>query len=312
MPRSRRFAPPILPRRRSSTTDSHQIARKFDRIEREIRAAQAAEAHVKIWPLGLDHGLESDDCMHNSIRLFYHSLACSRWPIPKLLGSNGGNRVRTPSPRVIGTIEGRSLARAASRRMGRYPRHASHVDANGGQGWGPRPESETEPLLGRSAAHSPCGLTTLPIPYALGIFTLEFDFIDHVLRITTSRNQIETILLVPRTASQNFIREFTAVLASLKINAKIWRIPVRSPKSDPFRQGHPARFLRSRIPKSLLAHPSERRHDLPGISRALHRESQPRAFLLGKLRSRRIAFFRAPRPGTSRRGRMARESYSHG
>jgi hypothetical protein len=79
---------------------------------------------------------------------------------------------------------------------------------------------------------SPCGLTTTPIPYAMGIFTLEFDFIDHVLRIATSRNQIEVILLAPRTVA-DFYREFAAVLASLKIDAKIWPMPVEI--SNPIR-----------------------------------------------------------------------------
>ena len=72
---------------------------------------------------------------------------------------------------------------------------------------------------------SPRGLTTMPIPYALGIFTVEFDFIDHVLRIVTSRGETKTLALAPRTVA-DFYREYVAALASLKIDAKIWPMPV--------------------------------------------------------------------------------------
>lgn len=73
-----------------------------------------------------------------------------------------------------------------------------------------------------------CGLTTSAVPYALGIFEIEFDFIDHLLRITTSRNQSATIFLAPRTVA-DFYREFMASLASLKIDPKIWPMPVEIP-----------------------------------------------------------------------------------
>lgn len=41
------------------------------------------------------------------------------------------------------------------------------------------------------------GLTTSPIPYSLGIFEVEFDFIDHVLTIATSRGEMKMMTLVP-------------------------------------------------------------------------------------------------------------------
>jgi Family of unknown function (DUF5996) len=72
---------------------------------------------------------------------------------------------------------------------------------------------------------SPRGLTTPLMPYALGTFEIEFDFIEHVMRITTSLNQIKTIALAPRTVA-DFYREFTAALASFQIHAKIWPMPV--------------------------------------------------------------------------------------
>jgi len=72
---------------------------------------------------------------------------------------------------------------------------------------------------------SPRGLMTPPIPYSLGICTIEFDFIDHVLRFATSRGEMKTMALAPRTVA-DFYREFMAILASLKINARIWPMPV--------------------------------------------------------------------------------------
>ena len=75
---------------------------------------------------------------------------------------------------------------------------------------------------------SPRGLRTNAIPYSLGIFEIEFDFIDHVLRIITSRGETKTIQLASRTVA-DFYREFMASLASFKIDAKIWPMPVEIP-----------------------------------------------------------------------------------
>ncbi len=72
------------------------------------------------------------------------------------------------------------------------------------------------------------GLTTSAIPYRLGIFEAEFDFLDHVLRISTSRGETKTIRLAPRSVA-DFYREFLATLASLGIDAKIWPMPVEIP-----------------------------------------------------------------------------------
>jgi len=76
------------------------------------------------------------------------------------------------------------------------------------------------------------GLATSPIPCRLGILEVEFDFIDHVLRIITSRGETRTIQLAPRSVA-DFYREFMATLASLQVAAKIWPMPVEIP--DPIR-----------------------------------------------------------------------------
>jgi len=69
------------------------------------------------------------------------------------------------------------------------------------------------------------GLTTSAIPYAGGIFEVEFDFVEHVLRIETSTAETEVLDLEPRSVA-DFYREFMASLKSLGIEVKIWPVPV--------------------------------------------------------------------------------------
>jgi len=79
------------------------------------------------------------------------------------------------------------------------------------------------------------GLTTAAIPYAGGIFEIEFDFIEHLLRIETSRGETEILELVPRTVA-DFYSELMETLHSLKIPVKIWPMPVEIPNPIRFDQ----------------------------------------------------------------------------
>jgi hypothetical protein len=76
------------------------------------------------------------------------------------------------------------------------------------------------------------GLTTSVIPCGWGIFEVEFDFVEHVLRIETSRGETELLDLAPRSVV-SFYREFMATLKSLGIEVKIWPMPVEI--ADPIR-----------------------------------------------------------------------------
>jgi Family of unknown function (DUF5996) len=69
------------------------------------------------------------------------------------------------------------------------------------------------------------GLTTAAIPYPFGNFECEFDFIDHVLRFTTCRNETKTMALAPRSVA-DFYREFKSTIEALSIDARIWPMPV--------------------------------------------------------------------------------------
>jgi hypothetical protein len=79
------------------------------------------------------------------------------------------------------------------------------------------------------------GLTTSAIPYRFGNFECEFDFISHVLRFTTCRDETKIMALAPRSVA-DFYREFQSTLASLSIGAKIWPMPVEIPNPIRFDQ----------------------------------------------------------------------------
>ncbi|MEO6828450.1 MAG: DUF5996 family protein [Acidobacteriaceae bacterium] len=77
------------------------------------------------------------------------------------------------------------------------------------------------------------GLTTSAIPYAGGIFEIQFDFLHHKLLIETSRGDTASLDLRPRSVA-DFYREFMATLASLGIEVAMWTMPVEFPNPIPF------------------------------------------------------------------------------
>jgi hypothetical protein len=79
------------------------------------------------------------------------------------------------------------------------------------------------------------GLTTSAIPYAAGIFEIQFDFISHTLLIQTSHGMSKTLALAPRSVA-SFYREFMSALDSLGIRVKIWKMPVEIPNPIAFDQ----------------------------------------------------------------------------
>jgi hypothetical protein len=79
------------------------------------------------------------------------------------------------------------------------------------------------------------GLTTSAIPYSVGNFEVQFDFVHHQLFIRTSNDALLTLALAPRSVA-NFYRDFMAALASLGIAVKIWKMPVEIADPIPFDQ----------------------------------------------------------------------------
>lgn len=79
------------------------------------------------------------------------------------------------------------------------------------------------------------GLTTSPIPYASGIFEIQFDFVHHQLLIQTAHAAEKLIPLQPRSVAE-FYRDFMTTLASMGIEVQIWKIPVELADPIPFDQ----------------------------------------------------------------------------
>jgi hypothetical protein len=77
------------------------------------------------------------------------------------------------------------------------------------------------------------GLTTSPIPYGTDTFQIDFDFLDHQLRIDTSAGTMRMLALEARTVA-DFYHEFTGALHSLGIEVRIWTMPQEIADPIPF------------------------------------------------------------------------------
>jgi len=81
------------------------------------------------------------------------------------------------------------------------------------------------------------GLTTSAIPYRGGAVEILFDLVDHVLSVETSDGEMATMPLEPRSVA-SFYADFMALLRSLNVEVRIWRMPVEIPDAIPFDQDH--------------------------------------------------------------------------
>jgi hypothetical protein len=69
------------------------------------------------------------------------------------------------------------------------------------------------------------GLTTSPIPYRERVFEVQFNFLEHVLSISTC-DGLQTVLPLRPQSVASFYSEFMGTLQSLGIDVKIWPMPV--------------------------------------------------------------------------------------
>jgi hypothetical protein len=76
------------------------------------------------------------------------------------------------------------------------------------------------------------GLTTAPMAHGGLMLQIDFDFLDHVLRIETNRGESRTIPLQPMTVAA-FYERFMAELASVAASVPIWCMPQEV--ADPIR-----------------------------------------------------------------------------
>jgi hypothetical protein len=79
------------------------------------------------------------------------------------------------------------------------------------------------------------GLTTAAIPCGPRVFEVEFDFLDHQLRIDCSDGASQRLALVPRPVA-DFYAEYMSALKSLGIEPHIWKMPVEVADPIPFDQ----------------------------------------------------------------------------
>lgn len=77
------------------------------------------------------------------------------------------------------------------------------------------------------------GLTTTAMPYEDIFFEMEFDFIDHQLRIKCSNGSNKSVALEPKSVA-TFYEQTMNALRELGLKIHIWHMPVEVPNPIPF------------------------------------------------------------------------------
>lgn len=80
---------------------------------------------------------------------------------------------------------------------------------------------------------TPRGLTTSPMPYGSRTISVDFDFIDHALRIAASDGATASIALVPETVA-HFYQAYLDALRSVGVDAGSYPVPVEVETAIPF------------------------------------------------------------------------------
>jgi hypothetical protein len=81
------------------------------------------------------------------------------------------------------------------------------------------------------------GLTTSPIPYGSRSFAIDFDFVDHLLRITTSEGKAQNLALGPMSVADFFAKTMNA-LHELNVEVFIFTRPVEVTEAIRFEKDH--------------------------------------------------------------------------
>src|SRR5438093_672270 len=79
------------------------------------------------------------------------------------------------------------------------------------------------------------GLTTSAMPYGGRIFQIDFDFIDHRLRIAASDGRHDSMALVPRSVAE-FYGELIGRVRTLDLDVPIRTMPVETPHPNGFQR----------------------------------------------------------------------------
>ena len=75
---------------------------------------------------------------------------------------------------------------------------------------------------------TPRGISTPLLAHDRRSFTIEFDFVEHLLRVSTSDGEERTLPLAAQTVAA-FYRALTALIGDMGLAVKIWPVPVEIP-----------------------------------------------------------------------------------
>jgi len=75
---------------------------------------------------------------------------------------------------------------------------------------------------------TPRGISTPLLAHDRRAFTIEFDFVEHLLRVSTSDGEERTLPLAAQTVAA-FYRALTALIGDMGLAVKIWPVPVEIP-----------------------------------------------------------------------------------
>ena len=157
---------------------------------------------------------------------------------------------------------------------------------------------------------TPRGLTTLAMPYDGGCCEIQFDFVEHRLRIDTSGGETRSFPLAPQSVA-DFYAHTLRLLKELKIDVRIWPMPVEVPT--------PIRFDRDHGHKSYDPAAVERWwHVILQVHTVLEAfrgefmgKSSPVHFFWGSFDLAVTRFSGRPAPPREGADAMTREAYSH-
>jgi hypothetical protein len=157
---------------------------------------------------------------------------------------------------------------------------------------------------------TPRGLSTWSIPYHDDLFDVEFDFVDHHLRVRMSSGESKSIALRPQSVAA-FYQEYLELLRSFDIEAKINPKPVEVADPIPFTEDHQhASYDRDAVYRFWrILQQSDRlfkrfRADFLGKSSPVH-------FFWGSFDLAVTRFSGRPAPPRPGADAITREAYSH-
>ncbi len=158
---------------------------------------------------------------------------------------------------------------------------------------------------------TPRGISTHTIPYAGGNFEIEFDFCEHVVRISKSDKRVEDFALYDGLTVADFYSSIFANLAKLGIEPKIKGVPYEAPSTTPFGEDNEnksydkdyvERFHRTLVTVDHIL--SDFRGRFLGKSTPVHLFWHSFDLALTRFSGKRVT----PRDGA---GMVEREAYSH-